>query len=69
MCEDFPCCGHERGDCNGELYGSDESIQEEARKHLNCEHESGIYECEGLDNDYDEYDYEDEAYDDYEVVQ
>lgn len=26
MCEDFPCCGHERGDCNGGLYGSDESI-------------------------------------------
>lgn len=26
LCEDFPCCGHERGDCNGGLYGSDESI-------------------------------------------
>jgi hypothetical protein len=26
MCEDYPCCGHERGDCNGQLYGSDESI-------------------------------------------
>lgn len=25
-CEDFPCCGHEAGDCNGEKYGSDESI-------------------------------------------
>lgn len=25
-CEDFPCCGHERGDCEGGLYGSDESI-------------------------------------------
>lgn len=26
MCEDFPCCGHEMGDCEGQLYGSDESI-------------------------------------------
>ena len=25
-CEDFPCCGHETGDCEGNLYGSDESI-------------------------------------------
>ena len=25
-CEDFPCCGHELGDCNGQKYGSDESI-------------------------------------------
>ena len=28
MCEDYPCCGHEMGDCNGNLYGSDESIKE-----------------------------------------
>lgn len=27
MCEDFPCCGHEMYDCNGSLYGSDESIK------------------------------------------
>lgn len=27
-CEDYPCCGHERGDCDGSLYGSDESIKE-----------------------------------------
>jgi len=26
MCEDFPCCGHEAGDCNGQKYGSDASI-------------------------------------------
>lgn len=26
-CEDFPCCGHEYGDCNGEKYGSDEAIK------------------------------------------
>jgi len=30
MCEDFPCCGHEMGDCNGLLYGSDESIKRRA---------------------------------------
>lgn len=28
-CEDFPCCGHEFGDCNGLKYGSDEAIQEQ----------------------------------------
>lgn len=27
VCEDFPCCGHERGDCNGQKYGSDEKIK------------------------------------------
>ena len=27
MCEDFPCCGHELNDCDGSLYGSDESIK------------------------------------------
>ena len=26
MCEDYPCCGHELGDCDGSLYGSDEDI-------------------------------------------
>ena len=26
-CEDFPCCGHEMGDCEGHLYGSDEAIK------------------------------------------
>ena len=28
MFEDYPCCGHEAGDCNGMRYGSDESIKE-----------------------------------------
>lgn len=27
-CEDYPCCGHEFGDCNGLLYGSDEAIKQ-----------------------------------------
>ena len=26
-CEDYPCCGHEAGDCNGQKYGSDEKIK------------------------------------------
>jgi len=29
-CEDFPCCGHELGDCDGSLYGSDEDIKARA---------------------------------------
>lgn len=28
-CEDYPCCGHEMGDCNGLKYGSDEAIKEQ----------------------------------------
>jgi hypothetical protein len=28
MCEDYPCCGHEAGDCEGKLYGSDEAIMQ-----------------------------------------
>jgi len=27
MCEDYPCCGHEMGDCEGRRYGSDAGIQ------------------------------------------
>jgi len=30
-CEDFPCCGHEAGDCSGQLYGTDEEIKERVR--------------------------------------
>lgn len=26
-CEDWPCCGHEWGDCEGQKYGSDEDIK------------------------------------------
>lgn len=40
-CEDYPCCGHEYGDCNGLLYGSDEAIKSDP--HLLCDHENG--EC------------------------
>lgn len=49
-CEDFPCCGHEAGDCNGLLYGSDESIKAQvehdwATGHGYCDHQEGIYNC------------------------
>ena len=48
-CEDFPCCGHERGDCNGQLYGSDEAIKSDP--HILCDHENGICEVEWEDGD------------------
>lgn len=50
-CEDFPCCGHEYGDCNGEKYGSDEAIKASVAAHFECDHEVGIYLCEGIDSD------------------
>jgi hypothetical protein len=51
-CEDYPCCGHETGDCNGLLYGSDEAIKEQVEVawrtgHGYCDHQEGIYNCEG----------------------
>ncbi len=50
-CEDYPCCGHEQGDCNGLLYGSDEAIREQVETawrtgHGYCEHSAGIYNCD-----------------------
>lgn len=54
-CEDFPCCGHQYGDCNGLKYGSDEAIRQSFLGHAYCDHEAGIFECE----DYDECDDED----------
>lgn len=44
MCEDFPCCGHEAGDCNGQKYGSDASIQNDP--HLLCDHNTGYCDIE-----------------------
>jgi hypothetical protein len=38
MCEDFPCCGHEMGDCEGGLYGSDEAIIEAHMERMNSEY-------------------------------
>src|SRR5262249_17524366 len=34
-CEDFPCCGHEAGDCFGQKYGSDESIKQAVYDRMN----------------------------------
>lgn len=42
MCEDYPCCGHEMGDCEGKLYGSDESIKEAVYARMRLEDE-GYY--------------------------
>lgn len=58
-CEDFPACGHERGDCNGLLYGSDESIKEQVYEqirsgHGDCNHSEGQFFCEDWDDDEDE---------------
>lgn len=55
-CEDYPCCGHEAGDCNGLLYGSDEAIkarvyEDIATGHGDCDHQDGVYNC---DSSYDE---------------
>lgn len=40
-CEDFPCCGHESGDCDGSKYGSDEDIIAYVNLHDGCEHPAG----------------------------
>lgn len=49
-CEDYPACGHEAGDCNGLLYGSDEAIKAQVYEawsngHGYCDHAEGIYNC------------------------
>lgn len=51
-CEDFPCCGHERGDCNGLRYGSDEAIKERYMSAMDNE-----YEMERMERqmEYDDY--------------
>lgn len=43
MCEDFPCCGHERGDCEGKLYGSDADIMASAARFAELE-DMGIFQ-------------------------
>lgn len=57
-CEDYPCCGHENGDCMGLLYGSDQAIQ--ADPHLLCDHNTGYCQVEdeeqGEDEDEEEVD-------------
>lgn len=41
-CEDFPCCGHEPGDCDGSLYGSDEQIKARVVEVLAMQREYGL---------------------------
>lgn len=43
-CEDYPCCGHEAGDCNGLLYGSDEAIKERAYERMRMEDEGYFFD-------------------------
>lgn len=61
MCEDFPCCGHEAGDCDGSLYGSDEAIKQRVyddirNGHGDCDHAEGHFACEDQDMDEDDED-------------
>lgn len=35
ICEDFPCCGHEQGDCGGQKYGSDAAIMARVYAQMN----------------------------------
>lgn len=61
MCEDYPCCGHESGDCNGLLYGSDEAIKDQvyrdfATGHGDCDHADGLYMCQDYGDDWDDED-------------
>jgi hypothetical protein len=58
-CEDYPACGHEWGDCNGRLYGSDEHIKAQVAEdfrngHGSCDHENGFYDCEDMGDDYED---------------
>jgi len=41
-CEDWPCCGHEWGDCDGSKYGSDEAIKQAVYDRMN--EDDGYYE-------------------------
>ena len=61
--EDFPCCGCEPGDCYGDLYGSDEDIKARVLEdikngHGDCDHESGLYNCDTYDDECDDEDHE-----------
>lgn len=55
-CEDFPCCGHEAGDCDGSKYGSDELIKAQVEEqwrtgHGMCDHEAGVCEYDEEEDD------------------
>lgn len=42
-CEDYPCCGHERGDCEGQRYGTDEQLIRQAYREMELE-DQGMYQ-------------------------
>jgi len=70
QCEDYPACGHEAGDCDGSLYGSDDSIKAQvettwATGHGYCDHQEGIYNCS--EAEYDEDDLDGDSDDSYEM--
>lgn len=46
-CEDWPCCAHEAGDCDGSKYGTDQSIKAQVEREWNsghgmCDHQEGL---------------------------
>ena len=43
-CEDYPCCGHEWGDCEGQKYGSDQDIKARAYKRMEMEQQGYFIE-------------------------
>lgn len=51
-CEDYPCCGHERGDCNGRRYGSDEKIKADVYRAF---HDPAFAEAMERQMEYDSY--------------
>jgi len=68
-CEDYPCCGHEMGDCNGLKYGSDESIKDlvyngiSYKYCLECEAAVGKDDTECSGCGCEEFDWENISYD------
>lgn len=54
-CEDYPCCGHtEQDPCRREWYDDPVQMHAYVSKHLYCDHEAGIYDCEGYGDDDDD---------------
>lgn len=51
-CEDFPCCGHELGDCNGQKYGSDEYIKEQVMRSMTDDRFAESYDRQVEYDDY-----------------
>lgn len=41
-CEDYPCCGHELGDCYGLKYGTDDDLRAHAEMVMRLE-DRGIF--------------------------